>query len=491
MTSHLEEILARFVDLTVLVVGDVMLDSYLVGSTTRLCQEAPVPVVAVSRRIDAPGGAGNVAANVCALGARAVLVAAVGTDAAADGMREALGARGVVADDVVVDPGRRTIAKQRVISDEQMMVRFDEGSTGPIGRGAEAELLARLRRRYGAADAVIVADYGYGVVTPRVRAELRRLQAATPRVLLVDAKSLDAYRDVGMTVAKPNYEQALRLTGPPDPGVPRARLVGDRATALLERTGARVVVVTLDADGAVVLDRDGAAHRALARPIRRARAAGAGDTFGSAYALALAAGAVPTTAADLASVAAGVVVGKDGTAVCAAQELADALRGQGRHLTDLGTLVTQLDAARRDGKRIVLTNGCFDILHRGHITYLNMARELGDVLVVGLNSDEGVRRLKGAGRPINGLEDRAEVLAALSSVDHLVRFDEDTPVELIRAVRPHVFVKGGNYTREGLPEAAVVESLNGVVRILPFVDQQSTSGIISRIRETAAQEAGV
>lgn len=485
-----ERLLARFSGVDLLVVGDVMLDAYLEGVSTRLCPEAPVPVVAVSRQAEAPGGAGNVAVNASALGARVTLLGAVGADAAGTTVRQALAGWSIVSAGLLVDPSRRTLTKRRVIGNDQMMLRFDEGSTEPLAGAAEEALLAALARAYRAADAVVVADYGYGVLTRRVREAIGRLQRESPRILLVDTKSFDAYRGLGITVAKPNYEQALRLTGMPAPaGWGRARVISERAPRLLERTGARTVVVTLDADGALVLERGSAPHRALARPMRQARAAGAGDTFGCVFALALAAGGDAAAAADLASVAAGVVVAKDGTAPCEIGELREALRGPAKHVHDRVQLAAQLESARRRGERIVLTSGCFDLLHRGHIRYLNRARELGDLLVVGLNSDDGVRRLKGPGRPINGLDDRAEVLAGLSCVDHIVCFDEDTPAELIRALRPHVFVKGGDYTRESLPEGPVVEELGGVVRILPLVEDRSTTGIIRRIRAGDASHA--
>jgi D-beta-D-heptose 7-phosphate kinase/D-beta-D-heptose 1-phosphate adenosyltransferase len=204
--------------------------------------------------------------------------------------------------------------------------------------------------------------------------------------------------------------------------------------------------------------------------------------------MALAAGADLAAAAELASAAANVVVGKDGTAVCSALELRAAVTPADKVVGDLRALGGRLETHRAAGRRIVMTNGCFDILHRGHITFLNAAKSLGDVLVVGLNSDAGVRRLKGAGRPINDLEDRAHVLAALSAVDHIVPFDETTPVELVRVVRPDVFVKGGDYTLERMPEAGVVQALGGVVRILPYVSDRSTSSIIERVRERRAVE---
>jgi D-beta-D-heptose 7-phosphate kinase/D-beta-D-heptose 1-phosphate adenosyltransferase len=368
-----------------------------------------------------------------------------------------------------------------------MLLRYDVGSTHHVTRQTEAALVERLTALFAAHDAVVVSDYAYGIVTPRVIATLGACQARTPRVIVTDSKRLAAYREVGVTVAKPNYEEALRLLGPR-----AARRVTDRAAViercgarLLDMTGARIAAVTLDTDGALFFTRDHAPYRTYARPVEHSRAAGAGDTFASALALALAAGGDVAASAEIASAAAAIVVDKDGTATCTLPELRGALSGSDKLAPDVPTLLGRLEAHRRAGQRIVLTNGCFDILHSGHITYLNAAKAQGDVLVVGLNTDAGVRRLKGAARPINPLEERAQVLAGLSSVDHVVAFDENTPAELARAVRPHVFVKGGDYTLDRMPEAEVVRALGGEVRILPYVRDRSTTSVIERVRDRA------
>ncbi len=255
-----------------------------------------------------------------------------------------------------------------------------------------------------------------------------------------------------------------------------------------EQTGARIVAVTLDADGAIILERGRPPYRTYARPTHHSRAAGAGDTFAAALALGLAAGAETPAAADLASAAAAVVVGRDGTAACSSRELRERIAAGDKPVDDPSDLAARLSEHRRQGRRIVFTNGCFDILHRGHISYLSLAKSLGDVLVVGVNSDDGIRRLKGPSRPINALEDRMGVLAALSCVDLIVPFDEDTPCELIRVVRPDVFVKGGDYTRDRLPEAAIVEELGGAVQILPYLADRSTTDMIERIRRAYGEE---
>lgn len=480
-------LLARLSGRKVLVVGDAMLDTYHRGASERLCPEAPVPVVAVRERSDAPGGAGNTAVNASALGASVTLLAAVGDDGEGRVLRRALGEAGVEAGPVLVDPGRRTLAKQRVVASGQMVVRFDQGSTGRLAPEGDAELARRLGALAAESDAILVSDYGYGVVGSRVLEALAAAQRRAPRVVVVDSRTPAAYRSVAPTVVKPNFREAARLLGDlrgggPGDGAERSRLIAEHGRALLQITGAQIVAVTLDTEGALFFEPGREPYRTYARPADPGRASGAGDTFGAALALALAAGADVPEAAEIASAAAAVVVAKDGTATCSLAELSAYLAGGDKYAADAGAFAGALAGHRRAGRRIVMTSGCFDILHRGHITYLNAAKALGDVLVIGLNSDASVRRLKGPSRPINPLEDRALVLAGLSCVDHIVAFEEDTPERLVAEVRPHVFVKGGDYTAEALPEARVVEAHGGAVRILPFVEARSTTSIIERIR---------
>jgi D-beta-D-heptose 7-phosphate kinase/D-beta-D-heptose 1-phosphate adenosyltransferase len=491
VTGALAPLLERFPALGVLVVGEAMLDAYLHGTSGRLCREAPVPIVAVDGRVDVPGGAANAAVNARALGARVSMLSVVGDDAEGVAVGATLAARGVDAADVLVDPRRRTLAKHRVFAGAQMLVRFDSGTTGRVERAREGALVERLGARFAAHDAVVVSDYGYGIVTPRVIAALGELQAAAPRIIVVDSKTLAAFRGVGVTAVKPNYDETVRLLGgrAAARGAARADVVARYGPRLLEVTGAQIAAVTLDTDGALFFERGRAPYRTYARPADHTRAAGAGDTFTSALALALAAGADVAAAAEIASAAAAVVVDKEGTATCSLAELRGYVAGEAKLAPGVPALLERLDVLRRAGRRIVLTNGCFDILHSGHIGYLNAAKTLGDVLVVGVNSDASVRRLKGPERPINPLEERAAVLAGLSAVDHVVAFDEDTAVALCAAVRPDVFVKGGDYTRERLPEAAVVATQGGQVRILPYLRDRSTSSIIERVRAARSTAA--
>ncbi len=484
MIADLASRIRGFRQVRALVVGEAMLDSYLGGEAHRLSREAPVPIVSVAGRSDAPGGAANTAVNVATLGGHATFLSVVGDDDEAERLGDALDGAGVDHARVIRSPSRTTLAKERILAGDQMLVRVDSGSTEPIDADSEDGLIERLEAEYPAADVVLVSDYDYGVITPRVLAALHDLQATAAKPLIVDARDLRRYRRLAVTAVKPNYAEAVRLLGAPDRRGTRLRAaqIAESGERLLELTGARIVAVTLDAEGVLVFERDSPPYRTYCRPRTDAQAAGGGDTFVATLALALASGASTPEAAVLASTAAAVVVGKHGTATCTAQDLLDAVSVGGKRMEHVDELARRAASYRAQGQRIVFTNGCFDILHRGHVTYLDRAKGLGDVLIVAVNSDASVSRLKGPGRPINGLDDRLLVLEALSCVDHVVAFDTDTPEPLIEAIRPDVFVKGGDYSRASLPEADLVERLGGAVQILPLVDDRSTTGIIDRAR---------
>ncbi|MCU0492970.1 MAG: PfkB family carbohydrate kinase [Chloroflexaceae bacterium] len=470
--SSLSHIINSFANLHVLVIGDVMLDSYLEGNSERICREAPVPVVDVLRRTDAPGGAANTAANLRSLGASVSLLAVSGDDGEATLLRRALGERGIDDAHLLALPGRATLAKHRIIASGHMLLRYDQGDTEAVDGASERALITRLRDLVPTCDAIVVSDYGYGVLTPRVIEVLGEVQARSPRVLLADAKNLRAYRNAGLTAVKPNYNEAVRLLGPHLlRGVEsRVEAIASHGERLLESIGTRIAAVTLDTDGALVFERGSLPYRTYAQPTAHARAAGAGDTFVSGLALALAAGATTPAAAEIASAAAAIVVSHNGTVTCSAADLHEHLSGGNKVAASLERLAERLERARANGQRIVFTNGCFDLLHQGHIALLNRAKTLGDLLVVGVNSDESVRRLKGLGRPLCSLAERMEVLAALSCIDHLIAFDDDLPHGLIQAIRPDVVVKGGDYSRASMPEAALVEHLGGRIEFLPYLE---------------------
>jgi len=328
ITTDLDGLIGDFSRLKVVVLGDALLDGYLEGVTTGVCREAPVPVVTVRQQAYAPGGAGNTASNVAGLGGQVVLLSAIGTDREGDRLCEALEECGVSTNYVIRSKERQTVAKYRVRADAEMLVRLDQGTGDPLDAGTEHALVANLLDVFSTCDAVIISDYGYGIVTPRVIKVLEMLQARARRILVVDSRrDLTAFRHAGVTAVKPNYAEAIQLLEGLDaaPAANRVETIADRGHHILELTRAQSVIVTMDRDGAMVFERGRPVHRTFGYPARQARAAGAGDTFVSALALALAAGATARAAAELASAAAAIVVEKEGTVACSVR----ALRGSG------------------------------------------------------------------------------------------------------------------------------------------------------------------
>lgn len=485
MNQKLLQFVNHFPHLNVVVLGEAMLDSYFYGLSDRLCREAPVPVVSVTEWETAPGGAANTAANLSKLGANVHFLSVIGKDWEGELLWRALEERGILTENLVTSSTRSTLNKNRVISGSQIMVRFDQGSTESIDSYLETQIIQHLENLWSRCDALIISDYGYGVLTPRIIETVTELQRQQPHLVAVDAKNLRAYREAAVTLVKPNYRECIDLLGidPLEDRKNRAEQISGWQEEIFHLTGAQIAAVTLDHDGALILERNRPPYRTYARPQPDSHTAGAGDTFLSAFVLALAAKTPLHEAAEIASAAAAIVVSHDGTTALSAKELRGYIASADKYILNPGTMEDRIALYRQQGRKLVFTNGCFDILHRGHISYLNQAKGLGDVLIVGLNDDASVRRLKGNGRPVNTLDDRAQVLSALSCIDHVIPFSEDTPARLIEVIRPDVFVKGGDYTLETLPEAPLVKSLGGVVRILPYLKDTSTTALIDRIWE--------
>ena len=476
---------------TVVVLGDAILDVWLSGHCERICREAPAPVVDVGTRTTSPGGAANTAANLATLGARVRFVSVVGDDEPGHDLAALLGGHGVDTAHLLAERTRRTTSKQRVVADDQVLLRFDEGDRGEPPAGQTNRLTTALEGALHGADALMVCDYGTGLLGAALRDAVTRLRADLP-LLVIDAHDFEHWRGARPDFVTPNAAEAAHLLGAdlPEDGEQRALLFEGERGALLNRTGAGAAVVTMDRHGAVLLTGSDRGYRTWADPAPESRASGAGDTFAAALVLSRAAGLPTTSCMELAQTAADVVVRKDGTAVCSPAELALALsRGQEAPVPSR-ELADAVAAHRAAGRRVVFTNGCFDVLHRGHITYLNEAKRLGDVLVVAVNSDDSVRRLKGPDRPVNTAQDRAAVLSALSCVDHVAVFDEDTPVALLKALRPQLYVKGGDYTESMLPEAPAVRAYGGEVRVLGYVADHSTTSVIRKIRTSAPAGEG-
>lgn len=461
-----------FCGLKVLVIGDAMLDSYYLGSATRLSPEGPVPVIKSSGRRLLPGGAANTAANVRALGAETTLLAAIGDDHEGTLLSRLLESRGVDVAHMIVDPSRPTTTKLRIIADNQFIARFDDEADSDLTGELQRQFLEAFYRLFPGSDVIIVSDYMKGVVTPALVSELSSMNLGHERLVVVDSKDLSRHSFLNVSVITPNHldaQKALALEGELHSGVPSFASLERLGRSLLDRIGTRWVIMTVGAEGALLFERDQPTVRIGARDVRNPDAVGAGDTFTAALALALATGVGIEPAARIAVEAAGIVVAKRMTAVVEQQELLQRL-SLARAVQQMGGLAKLLDSLRDTGRRIVFTNGAFDGLHSGHIAFLREARRLGDLLVVGVNSDASLRRITGQS-PMNPEGDRLSVVAALESVDHAVLFDEETPAALIRELRPHLHVKGGDYSEKVLPEAEAVREVGGEVVILPLLER--------------------
>jgi rfaE bifunctional protein kinase chain/domain/rfaE bifunctional protein nucleotidyltransferase chain/domain len=472
-----------------MVIGDVMLDGWWSGSIERLCREAPAPVVDITTRDFAPGGAANTAMNLAALGARVSVAGIIGTDDAGVVLRKKLVEAGIDVRHLHSHPAMVTTTKIRISSGGQVLLRIDD-SAKAVPDEALAALAASLGTAVGHQDAVMVCDYGTGVLADPVRGSLvEALKLSARPLTVVDAHDPRLWAELHPDLATPNAQEAARMLGVRLPeGAGRIDVMTSSREALLEASGASSLVVTLDRDGTVLFSAGGGTHRTWARPAAEKQASGAGDTFVAALTLARSAGLPLTASLDLAQAAADVVVHQPGTSVCSTMQLSRHLESFADTALSVEELGRQLEVHRSQRQRIVLTNGCFDVLHSGHTRYLNQAKQLGDVLVVALNSDDSVRRLKGPGRPINTVADRAAVIAALSCVDYVTVFDTPTASPLISQLRPEVYAKGGDYTPEMLQETAAVEEYGGRVAILDYVAERSTTAVVQRIREGKGAE---
>lgn len=460
----------------VIVVGDVMLDRYLFGSTGRISPEAPVPVVHVNQTENRPGGAANVAVNLASLGVATRLVGTVGRDAAADTLQAVLNQCDVACDFSRADD-RPTITKTRVQSRGQQLIRLDEENAA-VMRGEE--IVAALSQSLNGAGAVVLSDYGKGTLSNVGELITQCRDAGIP--VLVDPKGDDFGKYRGASLMTPNQAEFEAVAGSCETD---DELV-NRGRKMIDELDLAALLVTRSEKGMLLLE-SGAEPLFLSTQAREVYdVTGAGDTVIATLAGSLASGQDLASAAALANLAAGLVVRKIGVASVTPGEIRVALhqRGQGgRGLLDADELQAIVAESRGRNERIIMTNGCFDVLHAGHVSYLEEAKSLGDRLIVAVNDDDSVRRLKGESRPINALDDRLLVLAGLAAVDWVVSFSEDTPAHLIEKILPDVLVKGGDYRPEEIAGAKAVLNSGGEVRVLPFRDGHSSSRIIDRLRD--------
>lgn len=473
---------------TVLCVGDLMLDEFVYGEISRISPEAPAPVIAVQRSEVIVGGAGNVARNIAALGARCIFVGLVGVDDAGDRLRTELSREKRIEPLLVSDPSRPTTRKVRFVSEHfsTHMLRADWERAAPASGEVEQALIDTILPHLPLADIVLLSDYAKGVLTARVIRNIIDAARKLGKRVIVDPKSANFAIYRGATLLTPNrkeFAEATRSRADNETGIATAA-----REAMLLADG-EAMLITQSEHGMTLVPREGDVIHVPAHPVKVRDVTGAGDTVAATLAVSLAAGADWETALRAASAAAAVAVSKSGTAVVTVAELRRRilphafLAAEEKIAKSLSDLDERVSTWREQGLRIGFTNGCFDILHPGHVKVLTGARAACDRLIVGLNSDGSVTRLKGEGRPIQDERARAEVLAALEAVDLVVVFEEDTPIKLIERIQPGVLVKGGDYTREQVVGHDVVAANGGEVLLVDVLSGFSTTSVVSRIKE--------
>jgi D-beta-D-heptose 7-phosphate kinase / D-beta-D-heptose 1-phosphate adenosyltransferase len=481
--TELAAIVRNFQSARVLVIGDIILDRYVTGAVQRLSPEAPIPVLRPAQDRSTLGGAANVALNIATLGGQAILVGVVGTDPAGLAVERLVTTTPGITSALVQVADRPTTSKTRFMTGSHQLMRLDEETTTPLDAEGSAAVIAAVERSLAAADVVVLSDYAKGVLCDGVLDAILTLASGQGRIVIADPKRLDfaAYR--GATILTPNEHEvrlATRIEAEQDTEAYRAGKLA------LEATGGQAVLVTRSAKGLTLVRRDAEALHLPTRAREVADVSGAGDTLVAALAVALGAGADLPEAAMLANTTAGISVGKQGTATVSRWELLNELHladlvHTDRKVASLEDAVEQVADWHRRGLKVGFANGCFDLIHPGHVRLLSEARAACDRLIVALNTDASVKRLKGPTRPLQNETARATVMASMAPVDLVILFDEDTPLEVIRALRPDVLAKGSDYTVEQVVGGDLVQSWGGRVALVTLREGHSTTGTIRRM----------
>jgi D-beta-D-heptose 7-phosphate kinase / D-beta-D-heptose 1-phosphate adenosyltransferase len=477
---------------TVLCVGDLMLDEFVYGEVSRISPEAPAPVIAVQRSVVNVGGSGNVARNIAALGARCIFVGLIGEDDAGRTLQAELAKEDLIEALLVSDPGRPTTRKVRFVSEHfsTHMLRADWEIAAPASADIEQKLIDTILPQLARADIVLLSDYAKGVLTARVLRNVIDAARKLGKRVIVDPKSANFAIYRGATLLTPNRKEFAEATRS---RADTAAAIAAAAQDAMQLADCEAMLVTQSEHGMTLVPRSGEVIHVPAYPVKVRDVTGAGDTVAAVLAVVLAAGAEFETALRSASAAAAVAVSKNGTAIVTLAELRRKilphafLAAEEKIVAVAGDLDAQLKQWRKQELRVGFTNGCFDILHPGHVKVLTAARGACDRLIVGLNSDASTKRLKGEGRPVQNERARAEVLAALEAVDLVVIFEEDTPLKLITQIKPSVLVKGGDYTREQVVGHEIVAAHGGEVVLVDIMPGFSTTSLVNRARQGKAE----
>ncbi|MGE5609790.1 MAG: D-glycero-beta-D-manno-heptose 1-phosphate adenylyltransferase [Bacillota bacterium] len=488
MSNGLVDFVAKLPRTNVVLIGDLMLDRYIFGNAERVSPEAPVPVLHFQHEEYRLGGAGSVLADLAALRAGVKVIGVLGNDAAAVEVRRRISACGADMGGIVEVQDRPTVTKLRLLGasqhrQPQQMIRLDIENNTPLGPETSRKIIANVASALEQADVLCIEDYHKGLLTPEVCQQAIQLARARQIPVIIDPANMSDYRQyTGATAIKLNRVEAERATGM---AVRTPEDYQPAAEALLEKLQLEAVLITLDRHGTYLATRDGLRRHLATRQREVFDATGAGDMVLAMIAVARAAGANWTDAVALGNVAGGLEVEKLGCVPITPEEIVHDLlsesrehQGKQRRLEDL---LAELARHRAQGRKIVFTNGCFDIVHLGHVEYFRYAKRQGDILVVAVNTDHSIQRLKGPKRPIINEQDRISVLEELESIDYLILFDDDTPIPLLKAIRPDVLVKGADYTKEQVVGWELVEAYGGRIALAPLVNGRSTSSVIQRI----------
>lgn len=463
----------------ILVIGDLMIDHYLWGSCDRISPEAPVQVVNVKKESSVLGGAGNVINNLVTLGSVVDVISVIGNDSVANELKSLLEKIDVPTSNLVVENNRKTSKKSRLIASQQQVLRYDMESIDDINENSHKQIIQTLEKNINKYSSIILSDYGKGVLTTNLTKEIIKIANKNSIKVLVDPKGKDYSKYKGSYTLTPNKKEAMEAT---NIDIKDENSLIEALKSLKTQCELEVSLITLSEQGIAIFDDELTIKPTVAREVYDVT--GAGDTVIASIAFALGNNLDIKDAIYFANLAAGVVVGKIGSATTTLDEIYEYeyslhKSNSTSHIKTFDEIKTLASKLHSQGKKIVFTNGCFDILHVGHVKYLEVAKSYGDVLILGLNADSSVRKLKGPTRPINTQDDRAYILASLESVDYVVIFEEETPYELIKLIKPHVLVKGGDY--EG--KEVVGQDIADELKLVQFVDGKSTTNTIKRIKE--------